>query len=447
MLKKVNNIILYLKNDIDFMELLKGSSISFIFKISGMLFSYAAMLFITNKYGAEEWGVFSICFTLLSMVILIPKFGFDNALVRIITALNSTGKSEEIRGVLKKAVTISFLISLIVIILIQVFAEQLIFIVLKEPKIEPYITLISLIIIPTVILAIISATFQALKKTMLFLLFQSTLINIIFLLLLILFYFIGLKIKIFETFLYATLVSFLFSTIPFLRVLRSMSEKNKIISTTYTYKSIASISLPMMLSSSFALLMGWSDILMLSHYNSASDVGIYSSALKLAALSRIFLFSINAIATPKFVEFHSNNNITRLEDTVKKSTKMIFLTTTPILLILIIFSKDILGFFGSEFTIGYLALTYLCLARFINAISGSVGYIMQMTDQQRTYQNIIIIAFLINLMLNFLLIPKYGFNGAAIASSIAMVFWNITLVIIIKIKLGFWTIYIPFITK
>jgi O-antigen/teichoic acid export membrane protein len=434
--------------DKNFIELLKGSSISLVLKLSAMLFSYLAMLFITNHYGAAEWGLFTLCFTILSIVILLPKFGFDNAIVRIITELNTSNSKAEIATVLKKVFIISIAISLIVIVLLNMFSETLVYKVLKEPKMEPYITLITYILLPTVLLVIISATFQALKKTMLFMLFQTALINIAFLVLLIVFYFIEIKIKIFEVYLYATLAALFIGSIVFFRVLNKNNNKGSISSQKkYTYSKIASISFPMMLSSSFALLMGWSDILMLSYYKTTVDVGIYNSSLRLAALSGITLIAVNAIAAPKFVEFYSKKNMSGLKDTVQKSTKMIFFMSAPILLILIIFSKQILSFFGDEFIVGYLALIYLCASRFVNAISGSVGYIMQMTDQQRTYQNIIIIAFLINLMLNFLLIPKHGFNGAAIASSIAMVFWNITLVIIIKRKLGFWTIYIPFITK
>ena len=411
-----------------------------------MLFSYLAMLFITNQYGADAWGLFTLCFTVLSIVILLPKFGFDNAIIRIITELNTTDNKAEISIVLKKMFTISITISLVVIVLLNVFSEALVYKVFKEPKMEPYIHLISYIVLPTVLLVIISTTFQALKKMMLFMLFQTALINIIFLLLLLVFYFIEIKIKIFEVYIYATLGALFIGSIIFFKILKKKSLGSAI-SGKYTYRKIVNISFPMMLSSSFALLMGWSDILMLSYYKTTIDVGIYNSSLRLATLSGVTLIAVNAIAAPKFVEFYSKNDMDGLKDTVQKSTKMIFFMSTPILLILIIFSKQILSFFGEEFIIGYIALIYLCASRFINAISGSVGYIMQMTDQQRTYQNIIIIAFLINLILNFALIPEYGFNGAAIASSIALVFWNITLVIIIKRKLGFWTIYFPFITK
>jgi O-antigen/teichoic acid export membrane protein len=431
--------------DKNFIELLKGSSISLFLKVVGMIFGYLAMLFITNFYGAEEWGIYSLCFTLLSIVILVPKFGFDNAIVRIISELNVTNNKDEISRVLKKAFTISVSLSLLAILLINIFHKEIVYDLLNEPKMEPYIKLISYIVLPTVILVIIAATFQSLKKTMLFMLFQTALINAFFLLLLIINYFIGIKAKIFEIYLYATLLALFIGIIFFVKTIRKRENITTAISNVYTYRKIVNISVPMMLSSSFALLMGWSDILMLSYYKTTFDVGIYNSSLRLAALSGIALIAVNAIASPKFVEFYTKKDMSGLKDTVQKSTKMIFLISVPMLIILTIFSKQILSFFGEEFIVGYLALIYLCASRFINAISGSVGYIMQMTDQQRIYQNVIILAFFINLGLNFLLIPTYGFNGAAIASSIAMVFWNITLVIIIKRKLGFWTIYNPFI--
>jgi O-antigen/teichoic acid export membrane protein len=442
-------LITFFKNkDKNFIELLKGSSISLFLKILGMVFGYAAMLFITNYYGAEEWGIYSLSITLLSIAVLIPKFGFDNALVRIIAEIKAHSSNKVIISVLYKALTISIIISLVIIILMNSFSEILANKILNQENIKSYIPLISFAIIPLVVLTIISATFQALKKTMLFMLFQTTLINIVFFILLVISYFKNIDVKVFKIYFYAisvsVIVALFFLIVTFIKTL---NKNKRVVDNKYSYKKIVKISFPMLLSSSFALLMGWSDIIMLSFYRTTVDIGIYNSSLKLAALSGISLIAINAIATPKFVEFHSNNNIKGLEDTVKKSTKMIFLTTAPVLLILIIFSKEILGLFGSEFTIGYLALIYLCISRFINAISGSVGYIMQMTDQQKVYQNIIIIAFFINLVLNFILIPKYSYNGAAIASSIAMIFWNLTLVIIIKKKLGFWTIYIPFITK
>lgn len=424
----------------NFNELLKGSSISLFLKVLGMLFGYSSMLFVTNYYGADEWGIYSLCFTILSISVLLPKFGFDNSLVRIITSLKINNNHDEIKRVVFKSLMIAIIISFIIIIFINLISDFIVNDILRKQEIKPYIIIVTFSIIPLVTLSIVSAFFQAIKKTAKFILFQTTLINILFLFLLIICYWQEKDVAVFKLYFIAICLSSLIAMFFLLYGFKDLDIQPLVKKIEYyNYKKIINISTPMLLSSSFALLMGWSDILMLSYFKSTTDIGIYDSTLKLSILSGIPLIAINAIATPKFVEYYTKNDIEGLKDTVKQSTKMIFLAATPVLLVLIIFSKVILGFFGEEFIVGYLALIYLCISRFINAISGSVGYIMQMTDQQRTYQNVIVIAFLINLFLNFILIPNFSYNGAAIASSVAMIFWNVTLVVIIKKKFGFWT--------
>ncbi|RLD27262.1 MAG: hypothetical protein DRI75_09950 [Bacteroidetes bacterium] len=432
--------------DENFKELIKGGTISLVLKVTGMFFGYVIMLFITKYYGAEEWGIYSLCLTILSVALLLPRFGFDSSLVRIIAELNVENKQNQIYGVLFKSIIISVVLSLAVIAIVILSSDLLVSKVIKQQEMIYYFKIINIAVIPMVLLTIFTAVFQALKNTTLFMLFQTTLINVVFFVLLLIYHSLEIDLKTFNLYVISVVIVLLLSFLFLFKTFKSLN-KNAIITeerSKYTFSKICNVSFPMMMSSSFVLLMGWSDIFMLSYYKTATDIGIYNSTLKLAALSSITLMAVNAIATPKFVEFYASRNIVGLEDLVKKSTKMIFLSSLPILLILIIFSKPILGFFGDEFRLGYLALIYLCISRFVNAISGSVGYIMQMTDQQQTFQNILIIAFAINLVLNYLLIPKYSYDGAAIASSLSMVFWNIALVFIIKIKLGFWTFYNPF---
>ena len=49
-----------------------------------------------------------------------------------------------------------------------------------------------------------------------------------------------------------------------------------------------------------------------------------------------------------------------------------------------------------------------------------------------------------NIMLNIILIPKYGINGAAVASMCSLSFWNLSMVLVVKKQFGFLTFYIPF---
>jgi O-antigen/teichoic acid export membrane protein len=53
----------------------------------------------------------------------------------------------------------------------------------------------------------------------------------------------------------------------------------------------------------------------------------------------------------------------------------------------------------------------------------------------------------LNVILNALLIPKYGINGAAIVTMVTFIFWNLSSVIYIKYSLNIMTLYIPFLVK
>jgi O-antigen/teichoic acid export membrane protein len=99
--------------------------------------------------------------------------------------------------------------------------------------------------------------------------------------------------------------------------------------------------------------------------------------------------------------------------------------------------------FGESFLDGKTALYFLVFAQFINSISGSIGYLMNMVGEQKVLRNIILIALMFNIVFNYFLIPIYGINGAAFATMISMIFWNLSSVLYIYRKYKILSIYIP----
>ncbi len=89
----------------------------------------------------------------------------------------------------------------------------------------------------------------------------------------------------------------------------------------------------------------------------------------------------------------------------------------------------------------------LVVGYFTNAISGPVGTILNMTGHQMVFQKIVLSAAVVNIILNIILIPGFGINGSAIASSVSMCLWNIISVIYVKKKFNILTLYIPFVTQ
>ena len=196
----------------------------------------------------------------------------------------------------------------------------------------------------------------------------------------------------------------------------------------------------MFLTSSMALVMSWTDVIMLGIYSNEAEVGIYSVAVKLANLTSIVLIAVNSIAAPKFVEFYSKGDIEGFIAIVQNSTKIIFFSSLPIILFLFLFSKYILILFGQKFVDGYIALWILLIGQTVNTISGPVGYILMMIGEEKVFRNITIITSFINITLNYLLVQRFGINGVAFATAISLSLLNIISLIYIKTKLGFWTL-------
>lgn len=210
-------------------------------------------------------------------------------------------------------------------------------------------------------------------------------------------------------------------------------------------REILSISMPMLMASTMTFIIGQTGVIMLGMFRSEAEVGYYAIAVKLATLTVFILSSINSMAAPKFSELYHSGKIDELFYVAKKSAKLIFWTTTPILVGFVILGRPALSIvFGQEFVIAYPALVLLVLGQFVNSISGSTGYFMNMTGNQNTFRNIMLFAALANIGLNLLLIPELGIYGSAIAAMASLSFWNISALIYIKRKYGKTTGYLPF---
>ena len=208
--------------------------------------------------------------------------------------------------------------------------------------------------------------------------------------------------------------------------------------------AILSLSLPMLMTAAMTFFIGETGILMLGVFRPGSEVGYYAIALKLATLTTFVLSAINSMAAPKFSELFYMGKIDDLFYVAKKSAELIFFITTPILIILLIFGKAILSFvFGQDFAIAYTALIFLLIGQFINSISGSTGFFMNMTGNQAAFRNIMAVAACLNIGLNLWFIPFWGIRGAALSAMICMCFWNISTLLYIKRKFGKSTGYFP----
>ncbi|NPA52252.1 MAG: flippase [Aquificae bacterium] len=440
-----------IKKDIHLKEILKGSSIAFILRIVGIIAGYIFTLIITRNYGAEAMGIFALSLTLFQISSVLSRLGMDTALLRFAAEYSSQGKWNIVIDIYKKALKLVVPFSLIISVLIFVFSPYIAEYFFKKPYLASYFQLISIGILPLVLLYIHAEGLRGLKKIKEYMLLQQTGIFVIASLLQGLITVLYLSGKVLIAPAKTPIVSYIISvfllsiTAYFVwrKYIKPYFHSARNISQSPSYKYILSVSIPMLFSSSLALIMGWTDTIVLGIFRAEEEVGVYNVIIRIASILILPLTAINAIVAPKISGYYWNNEKILLYKLMQISSKLNLVFSSLIFFILMIFGENILKFFGETFVRGNFSLIILLFGYFFNSYFGNVGAFLNMTGNQRVLQNIILLSIIINVILNFLLIPSYGILGASISTSFSMFIWNLLGAIFVKQKFNILTFYIP----
>lgn len=196
------------------------------------------------------------------------------------------------------------------------------------------------------------------------------------------------------------------------------------------------VSMPMLLLSGFFLLLKQTDILMVGTIVGPAAAGIYAVASRFAMLISFGLKSVNAIMAPLISELHATGRMEDLQRLVSRAARMIFVFTLVACATLFVVGEWALGLFGAEFRAGNPVLRLLLVSQAVNALAGSVGHLLTMTGSQRLAAWIAGSGAAVNVLLNLLLIPVWGIVGAALATTISTVGWNVAAVVGVRRRLG-----------
>lgn len=430
MKKRLENIL----KDADFKEILTKGFSFLVVRLGGTIAGYFFTLFITNKFGEETYGLVAIGFSIFLILSVIGRLGLDINIIKFFSQDINNADS----GIFYKSVIKSFIISAILSYLVFVFGENIFIDLFKEPKPEllPFLPWL-LAAIPFWSVTLISASFlRAKKKNNAFAFFSNPSRFLFGLILLVIFFsFNESPIVIFKAHFYAVFTSALIS----IGMVAYYLKKVQLKTTTNAWKFLKD-SLPMMLSSSILILLGWMDTLIMGVYETDANVGIYNASLKIATLSVFSLQAINSILAPKIAKSYAEGN-TEYRRLIGFSTKLNFMISGTIIIGILIFHDFLLGLFGEAFKSGYIILFIFSAGQMINSFSGSVGVILQMVGKQKVYQNFVLGALLLNLILTFVLTPIYGGIGAATSTVLSMVFWNLGSAIYLKRKMNITSYY------
>ncbi len=400
-------------------------------RVCGVLLFFSLTLFLTNYFDANLVGQYDFSRALLMFLGGISVFGTHQSIVYYSGYLASKKALDNLKGIYRKMTIIVLCTSLSLFVIFFFISDEFINVFFeKNTSVLVTKTIATLFFYAVTMLNI--DVYRAVNKILISELFRNIYRYTPFFMAILIIYFTGNHDLLVDVFLLNFIFLAIFSSVY---LFIYFSKKNNINSNyEISYKDILFRSGPMAISAIAYILMQSVDVILLSKFTDFKTVAFYSVAIKLTTMVSLVLASVNTVQAPKIAELYSLNDLHNLELIIKKSTRLIFGLTFPAIIFILVLSGFILSLFGNEYKVAQNALFILLIGQSVNALCGSVGVYMNMTGRQLVLQKILLIAFVINLVLNWFLIPYYGINGAAIATSFSMIFWNITTVVYIYKK-------------
>ncbi len=204
-------------------------------------------------------------------------------------------------------------------------------------------------------------------------------------------------------------------------------------------REILAFSLPAALAGVFGISTRWVPRLLLGYFRPEAEVGLYQAASQIASLSTIILIAINAILVPMVSFLYHRGMMDDLDELYKVGTKWGVYLSIPLVIVMMMFPSDVMALvYGSAYRGGALMLIVLALGQLISTMSGAVAPLHLMTGHQTRWMALTAGALAITLLMDFLLIPRWGNRGAAVADMLGQVTLNIGGLLQIKHLTGLW---------
>lgn len=154
---------------------------------------------------------------------------------------------------------------------------------------------------------------------------------------------------------------------------------------------------------------------------SKEAVGIYIVPNKLIRMMLVIVTALGTVLLPRITNCLKNKDYINYDLYMNISLNYIFFIAVPLAVSTFLLSEDIINIMaGSQFVASVLTLKILSPILFMIGVAYFLGFqLLYPLGLEKYYSYSLIIASLINFVFNYLMIPKYLQNGAAIGTVVA----------------------------
>ena len=166
------------------------------------------------------------------------------------------------------------------------------------------------------------------------------------------------------------------------------------------------------------------DVLLVGALLTAVAAGVYNAVLVLIAIAWIPLLSFNQLLPPVASELYADGRTQTLNAVYSSVTRLIVTTVVPILAVLVVYGRELLGVFGPGYVEGYLPLVVYLGGVSVGSAVGATGWLLMMTDHQYARMLLDWLLATLNVGLTYAFVLRFGLVGAALGTSLAIAIQN-----------------------
>jgi O-antigen/teichoic acid export membrane protein len=193
----------------------------------------------------------------------------------------------------------------------------------------------------------------------------------------------------------------------------------------FEFGELYSYAVPVLLNLGVSVVLVWTDLFQLGIFTNADTVGIYRACMQIVIIFDLIWNAYSAAAGPIYPVLIFEHRYEQLQRTYLAAVHLATLLAAPTFLLIVCNGGDILSVLGPRFTAGTLALSILAFGHLVKVSFGAAAILLILGGKQRLEATNAVIAAILNLLLTFILIPRFGLTGAAMSTATSLIVLSI----------------------
>jgi len=403
----------------------KSAVVVFIGIFLAKLLGYAYRVIIARYFGAETYGIYSLAIMVLGLFVTFSFLGIGKGLVKYIPVFRGKNQTSNIQSIFRSSYILLSFTSIAAGIILFVFAKKISLSIFHEPNLVIFLQLFSFAVPLSVFFSLFISVLLAYEKIGWHTFISDFLLNFLKVLALAILIFAGLNSNaIIYSYLIGTLVVVFVifyvmkKQIP--EIFHKSNLKNK--ERSKLFRELFSFSWPLLLSGFIWNVFEWADTFFIGYFRTSAEVGFYNAAMPIALFLFIPAFLFAKLFYPLINKEYHRGNRDLVDELTKQVAKWILLLSFPLFTLILLFPGSFINIlFGEEFLVAEKALIYLSIGFMFTSVFSISGYVLLLLEKSKNMLYSTLSVFILNIILNVILIPRFGITGAAISTTISII--------------------------